>query len=64
MKERASEPPAQVFRIHCSCGHKGRVSLRHYEKVRCRCGKRYWALQPHKGGPLELFDHPGTFYDS
>ena len=47
------------FSLKCPCGSKGGQYLSHYGIVCCACGKFYWALQPHRGGPLKLFPHPG-----
>jgi len=41
------------------CGSKGGAYLVHYDLMRCTCGKMFWALQPHRGGPLVLFEWPG-----
>lgn len=41
------------------CGAKGGQYLGHYDTVRCRCGKMFWALRPHRDEPLRLFVHPG-----
>jgi hypothetical protein len=41
------------------CGAKGGAYLSHYGVMRCACGHFTWALQPHRGGPLVLFPHPG-----
>lgn len=42
------------------CGRKGTVTLGHYDRFRCECGKAYWALQPARGGELMAFPWPGT----
>ncbi len=41
------------------CGSKGGAYLVHYELMRCGCGKMFWALRPHRDGPLVLFEWPG-----
>jgi hypothetical protein len=40
------------------CGQRGGQYLRHYDIVRCSCGKVFWVLQPKRNGPLKLFIHP------
>jgi hypothetical protein len=40
---------------NCACGSKGGAYLRHYEIMRCDCGKHHWALQPDADGPFILF---------
>lgn len=50
------EAEKQWVSVHCDeCGFKGRAYLAHYDGAVCRCGKRYWALQPKRGGPLVAF---------
>lgn len=43
----------------CACGHGGGARLKHYELMRCKCGKFEWALRPRRDGPLEAFPWPG-----
>jgi hypothetical protein len=45
----------------CECGSSGGAYLRHYEIMRCSCGKFLWALQPDRGGPFLMFPHPGFY---
>ena len=45
--------------IHCPCESKGGQYLKHYDVVRCSCGKFFWALQPKRNGPLKAFPWPG-----
>lgn len=42
------------------CGAKGGQYVGHYDIVRCRCGKQFWALRPRKDGPLQFFEWPGV----
>ena len=56
--ERAPDPE-QFFRVHCPCAGGGTVYLRHYERVRCECGRVYWALKPKRNEPMKLFPWPG-----
>lgn len=48
----------QYFKVNCRCGEVGGVYLRHWERVRCSCGRVYWALRP-KAGTMKLFPWPG-----
>lgn len=43
----------------CACGEKWGQTVAHYDVIRCKCGKFFWALQPHRGGPLAMFPWPG-----
>lgn len=43
------------------CFKKGGAVLKHYDLMRCACGVFFWALQPLRDGPLELFQHPGFY---
>lgn len=40
---------------NCSCGAKGGAYLKHYDIMRCDCGRYHWALQPHADGPFVLY---------
>jgi hypothetical protein len=47
--------------IDCECGKKCAAYLRHWERVRCFCGRVYWALRPKKDGQMKLFPWPGDY---
>ena len=49
----------QTLTVECPCLAVHCVTLQHYERVKVKCGRIYWALQPKRGGPLELFPWPG-----
>lgn len=58
-KQPRAETPVQMVTGQCGyCRHTIKLTLRHYEVVRCACGHESWALQPTRGGPLVLFPHP------
>jgi hypothetical protein len=42
----------------CDCGNKLVAHLKHYDVVRCECGRLYWALQPKRDGQLTFFPYP------
>ena len=41
------------------CEAQAGAYVRHYEVLRCVCGRFFWALQPKRSGPLVLVAHPG-----
>jgi hypothetical protein len=55
---RAKNHPEQL-RLVCGCGFKGGATLLHYDVVRCKCGRSYWALRPTRSGPMQFFPWPG-----
>ena len=53
-------PTEQRVRLECEfCGFKGSALVGHYDKVRCHCGRTYWALKPKLDGRLLFFSWPG-----
>jgi hypothetical protein len=50
---------AQWVPLECACGQAKGQYLKHYELCRCVCGRFYWALQPHRDGPLVAMLWPG-----
>ena len=58
MKQRAQDNPETVTLV-CGCGFKGHASQVHYGRVRCKCGRLFWALRPRRDGPLVAFPLPG-----
>ncbi len=48
------------MKIACPCGETHTMNLNHYEVRRAECGRSYWALQPKRNSPLELFRWPGS----
>lgn len=54
--------PDNYEQIHldCDCGNGGMVKVRHWEKVRCVCGRIWWALRTKRNRPLVLFGWPGN----
>jgi hypothetical protein len=53
-----SPPERQNVTIVCDCGRTTVKRLGHYDTMRCRCGKGWWALQQERNGPLVAFRHP------
>lgn len=52
----------QRVRLDCErCGFKGSASVEHYGKVRCNCGRVYWALRPKRDDSLVFFLWPGDW---
>lgn len=43
----------------CDCGSKGGAYLKHYQLLRCSCGRMFWALRPKRNGPLVSYPWPG-----
>ena len=58
MSKRAADKE-QWLPNNCDCGSKGGAYLKHYELMRCSCGRMHWALRPTAGGPLVLYPWPG-----
>jgi hypothetical protein len=59
VEPRLDEAGRQWLTLVCGfCEFRGGQYLEHYGKVKCRCGRVYWALQPKRPGPLKLFPHP------
>jgi hypothetical protein len=56
-----AERAQQWMNVDCPCGSTGGAYVVHYGIVRCSCGLWYWALQPHRGGPLVCFPWPGDW---
>ena len=50
---------SETLTVVCPCGAIYRTTIEHYQKVMPKCGRTYWALQPHRNGPLQLFPWPG-----
>jgi hypothetical protein len=51
-------PVEQYLTIECPwCGKKHGCNLTHYQVMRGSCGRYFWALQPKRNGPLQLFPH-------
>jgi hypothetical protein len=50
---------AEVVTVVCPCGAVHRFEAEHYARFRTKCGRAYWALQPKRGGRLEMFPWPG-----
>lgn len=57
--ERAQDLIYELY-LTCECGNSGMVKLRHWERLRCVCGRIWWALQPKRHGQLKLFPWPGN----
>lgn len=56
-----AEDIAQAVAFQCGCGKRWAQTLRHYEIVRCKCGRLWWVLQPRRDGPFESFRWPGNY---
>ena len=56
MAERAGMPEMPVA-MRCACGKTWHQTLKHYDIVQCKCGRRVWALQPKRQGPLQCFPY-------
>ena len=52
-------PQGEVTIPDCPCGKVHRFDIAHYDRVIVGCGRRYWALQPRRNGPLKMFPWPG-----
>lgn len=53
--------PEETVRFTCAdCRKAWSVDVRHYDRIRCACGKTYWALRPIRSGPLVMNPWPGT----
>lgn len=62
MSAKTLREPVQLPYVRLECGfcqRKGGAYMGHYDLLRCVCGRAYWALQPHRGGPLVLVPWPG-----
>jgi len=54
-------PSEERVRWQCDgCQRWWLVTVSHYDRFRCECGKAYWALRPDRGGKLVAFPWPGT----
>jgi len=47
--------------MRCRCGNAFSAMMQHYDLVTCKCSRIFWALQPHRDGPLKLFPWPGDY---
>lgn len=53
-------PDTERLRMVCACGSRWSAVLGHYDLVKCpKCDRVYWALQPLRGGPLQIALWPG-----
>lgn len=59
--ERAFDVVEKVILV-CECGNHGTTNIRHWERVKCVCGRIWWALRPKRHGALKLFPWPGNGY--
>lgn len=50
--------PSEWLTVKCKCGKTHSGEFTHYQIVRAKCGRSYWALQPKRNGPMKLFLHP------
>jgi len=51
--------PAERLTVTCECGAVHVFTLGWHEVGRAKCGHSFWALQPRKNGPLQIFLWPG-----
>ena len=56
---RQPDRPPEKLAIACECGSVHLFVMGHYDIGRGHCGKSFWALRPHRAGPLQLFPWPG-----
>lgn len=53
-------PQVQYVRSPCECGVGGGWRMvQHYDVLRCRCGREFWAIRPKRNGPLVASPWPG-----
>lgn len=53
-------PARQFVRNPCECGAAGGWRMvMHYDVVECRCGRKFWILQPKREGPFVASLWPG-----
>lgn len=63
MKEKKPEPPVDVsehLSLVCVCGNHGMVWIKHWQRIRCVCGRLWWALRPKRNRPMKLVPWPGN----
>lgn len=54
-----SDGGKQILSVTYDCGAVHRFSCAHYTIALQPCGRKFWALQPKRGGELKLFPWPG-----
>jgi len=54
-----AESREQIVAFACRCGKPHRIQVNHYDRVILSCGHPYWALQPKRNGPYQMFPWPG-----
>lgn len=58
-KQERPESKQQYCSVECACGKKIGAYFGHYDIKHCACGRSWWALQPKRNGPFQLFPWPG-----
>lgn len=58
-KDLAYDTQHEVY-LNCECGKSKMIFIRHWERIRCVCGRIWFALQPKRNGKLKLFPWAGN----
>jgi hypothetical protein len=58
--QRRREDELKSVAFACACGERWTQLMKHYESVRCECGRIHWVLQPARSGPFISRPWPGN----
>lgn len=59
-KPERSEDHIEQLILACECGNHGTIKIRHWERIKCVCGRIWWSLRPKRNRPMKLFPWPGN----